>query len=300
MSTALSGDKSASYASNYVRSDGGELPVRWAAIEVLKEGKLSRASDVWSFGVLVYEVITRGKQPYPNMATLIEVSEFIKGGGTMSRPNECPESLFDNVMDPCWNPEPIRRPGFRTLHNQLLMLGAVRGEDPNRFVPSNSIKITLNGAGGSSTSDVGKRELQGPSIHHMEKVLLPKAKDAFPKGLEYEDTCGQTGPTIKDTVALVVKPAGATRTCPRDGRKGCAYVDTLKGPDHVGMSVALLSYTWSYKIESVVLALCRWAKSSNRNVKKSYIWICSLCLNQVRRIDCIELLRESSNSHVIV
>lgn len=62
-------------SANYVRLQGGEeLPLRWSAIEVLKENKFSKASDVWGFGVLIFEVMSRGTQPYSEFASLAEVA----------------------------------------------------------------------------------------------------------------------------------------------------------------------------------------------------------------------------------
>ena len=78
MSNTVTGNKDGSdYAANYVRLQGEELPVRWSAIEVLREKKYSKASDVWAFGVLTYEVFSRGQQPYGEFATLAEVAERI-------------------------------------------------------------------------------------------------------------------------------------------------------------------------------------------------------------------------------
>lgn len=67
-------------ATAYVRFQGDELPVRWSAIEVLTENKFTKASDVWSYGVLVFEVVSRGLKPYAEFATLAEVATRIKDG----------------------------------------------------------------------------------------------------------------------------------------------------------------------------------------------------------------------------
>lgn len=67
-------------AANYVRLQGDELPIRWSAIEVLTENKYTKASDVWSFGVLIFEVMSRGARPYDEFATLAEVATQIKRG----------------------------------------------------------------------------------------------------------------------------------------------------------------------------------------------------------------------------
>lgn len=67
-------------AANYVKVQGDELPVRWSAIEVLKENKYTKASDVWSYGVLIFEVMSRGAEPYSECASLGEVATRIKDG----------------------------------------------------------------------------------------------------------------------------------------------------------------------------------------------------------------------------
>jgi serine/threonine protein kinase len=124
MSAALTGDHSSDYASNYVKLRG-ELPVRWSAIEVLSTGKYSRASDVWAFGVLVYEVMSRGQQPYNEFATLAEVAERIKSGYAMPCPEGCPAPVHSRVMAACWRADPKKRPGFGKLSDILQDLGAV-------------------------------------------------------------------------------------------------------------------------------------------------------------------------------
>merc|ERR1719473_2490316 len=87
--------------------------------------------------------------------------------------------------------------------------------------------------------------------------------------------------TIWHMVHAYAKPAAATMLCPRDGRTGCAYVDTLDG-EHVGMATALLSYSWGYKVTDVADALSLWTANEDRDPKTTSIWICSLCLNQFR------------------
>ena len=70
--------------------------------------------------------------------------------------------------------------------------------------------------------------------------------------------------------------------CPRDGKIGCAYVDTLTNLDDVGRADALLSYSWGYLITEVSAALSAWTERAGRDPKRTHIWICSLCLNQHR------------------
>lgn len=81
------------YKNDYYRKEGeGLLPVRWMAPESLMDGVFTCQSDVWAFGVLIWEVMTLGQQPYP-ARTNIEVLHYVRGGGRLGRPNNCPEDL---------------------------------------------------------------------------------------------------------------------------------------------------------------------------------------------------------------
>jgi len=279
MATALTGveDEYTNYATNYVKMHG-DLPIRWSAIEVLQESKFSRASDVWSFGVLTYEILSGGRTPYAEVRTLIEAAEHIKAGHVLQRPPDCPPLVYENLMLPCWISHPHNRPGFRQLRNVLLDLGVVPTADD--FTESESEKRGARRRRGRKNTkkscqiDVDEWSLRGASIHHLEAVLAPEVYSMVDRRYA----------TITDAVNSVVGPTSAKVVCPRDGMVGCAYVDLLLYPDDVGHSTALLSYTWGYRFSSVVNALQQWSQQAKRNPKCTYIWICSLCLNQHRMV----------------
>lgn len=241
----------------------GEMPVRWSSIEVLREGKFSRASDVWAYGVLVYEVMSRGQQPYNDCASLAEVAERIKAGLKLPCPENCSEEVYTRAMLPCWATNPSDRPGFGALARTLLDFGVIRPES----LDASAEETSAVDRGASELSD-SELLLRGPSIHHLSTVVWPATT--------------KVTATIADTVANVFNPRSADVICPRDNRKGSAYVDTLQGIEHVGRAVALLSYTWKYKLSSVINALERWANKSKRSHSSAYIWICAACLNQHR------------------
>ena len=88
--------------------------------------------------------------------------------------------------------------------------------------------------------------------------------------------------SIWNMVHAYAKPCSAETQCPRDGETGCAYVDTLAHADDVGKADALLSYSWGYVVVEVSAALSAWAERTDRDPKRTRIWICSLCLNQHR------------------
>lgn len=97
--------------------DASRLPVKWTAPEALKHGKFSSKSDVWSFGVLLWEVFSYGRAPYPKMS-LKEVSEAVEKGYRMEPPEGCPGPIHA-LMGSCWEAEPARRPPFRKLAEKL-------------------------------------------------------------------------------------------------------------------------------------------------------------------------------------
>lgn len=277
MSAAVVGE-SDDYASNYIKTHG-ELPVRWSAIEVLQHGKYSRASDVWAFGILVYEVMSRGTIPYSQFATLAEVTEQIKGGFQLPCPPDCPPSVYEKVMLPCWNPEEVKRPGFSALCKALQSFGVTVDNVPHvedtRF-PANFASTVQN--------QIQDRSLLGPSVKHLRDHLLPETQTrvAYPWRDKRGELVSPEAATISHAVEVFVRPCTVNTKCPRDNKIGCAYVDVLSGLDEVGSATALLSYTWQYRVQSIVDALVRWVKISERNPEQTYIWICSLCLNQHR------------------
>ena len=76
------------------------LPIRWSAPESLLNNQFSSASDVWSFGIVLYELFTYGGNPYPGM-TNRQVIERVPAGYRLSSPRNCPEEVY-KLMTMCW------------------------------------------------------------------------------------------------------------------------------------------------------------------------------------------------------
>uniref|UniRef100_A0A915KID4 Protein kinase domain-containing protein n=1 Tax=Romanomermis culicivorax TaxID=13658 RepID=A0A915KID4_ROMCU len=76
----------------YYTSHGGRLPIKWMALESLTEYKFTSASDVWSFGVLLFELITLGDGPYPEIDPHL-MENYLKTGKRMAKPENCPDQL---------------------------------------------------------------------------------------------------------------------------------------------------------------------------------------------------------------
>ncbi|XP_023396034.2 proto-oncogene tyrosine-protein kinase ROS isoform X1 [Loxodonta africana] len=106
------------YKNDYYRKRGeGLLPVRWMAPESLMDGIFTTQSDVWSFGILIWEILTLGHQPYPAHSNL-DVLNYVQTGGRLEPPRNCPDDLW-NLMTQCWAQEPDQRPTFHEIQDQL-------------------------------------------------------------------------------------------------------------------------------------------------------------------------------------
>ena len=95
-----------------------KLAIRWTAPEGYIEERLSIKSDVWSFGILLWELVTKGKEPYPGM-TNAEVQEAVPQGYHTPIPRDCPEP-FHQLMINCWKHEDDERPSFKDIFDVLI------------------------------------------------------------------------------------------------------------------------------------------------------------------------------------
>ncbi|KAL7389146.1 hypothetical protein ABVT39_027093 [Epinephelus coioides] len=103
--------------SEYTAQEGAKFPIKWTAPEAINFGTFSIKSDVWSFGILLTEIVTYGRIPYPGM-TNPEVIRSLEKSYRMPRPDGCPEELYD-IMKMCWRQKPENRPTFEFLQNTL-------------------------------------------------------------------------------------------------------------------------------------------------------------------------------------
>ncbi|XP_069321798.1 tyrosine-protein kinase Fes/Fps [Eulemur rufifrons] len=102
----------------YAASGGlRQVPVKWTAPEALNYGRYSSESDVWSFGILLWETFSLGASPYPNLSNQ-QTREFVEKGGRLPCPELCPDAVF-RLMEQCWAYEPGQRPNFSTICQEL-------------------------------------------------------------------------------------------------------------------------------------------------------------------------------------
>ncbi|XP_052804877.1 proto-oncogene tyrosine-protein kinase receptor Ret-like isoform X2 [Mya arenaria] len=104
----------------YERTSKGPLPIRWMAPEALADNMFTRKSDVWSYGVLLWEIVTLGATPYAGVAAM-EVMRKVMQGQYLQRPLHCREEMY-MLMEKCWQ-KPEDRPSFADIvaHHEALM-----------------------------------------------------------------------------------------------------------------------------------------------------------------------------------
>ncbi|CAB3977038.1 fibroblast growth factor receptor 4-like, partial [Paramuricea clavata] len=112
----------------YRKTTDGRLPVKWMALEALFDRVYTSKSDVWSFGVVVWEIVTFGGSPYPSIP-IEKLFELLQTGYRMDRPVNCPQDIY-NLLLRCWKEEPYIRPTFTDLVEELdTMLSKMTNEE---------------------------------------------------------------------------------------------------------------------------------------------------------------------------
>ena len=243
MATALQED-----GKEYVRATE-EMAMRWAAPEVIAEGKYSVQSDVWAFGVLAYEVFACGTLPYADQFdNLTEVSAFVKQGGKLGRPNPeaCPLEVYAELMLPCFAADPADRPSFGELYDVAVRHGAE--EDDDALAARKKAGPRKRHASVPS----GDCRHLAPSVHYLSQVLVPELMASVTSTVK-ANLAGAVRPddqfplmdvdlaTSFHTKEFIVVPQTKDVTCLRDHQLGAVFVDTLVGDDHVGPATAILS-----------------------------------------------------------
>ncbi|XP_052054423.1 ephrin type-A receptor 5 isoform X9 [Apodemus sylvaticus] len=112
LSRVLEDDPEAAYTTR-----GGKIPIRWTAPEAIAFRKFTSASDVWSYGIVMWEVVSYGERPYWEM-TNQDVIKAVEEGYRLPSPMDCPAALYQLMLD-CWQKDRNSRPKFDEIVNML-------------------------------------------------------------------------------------------------------------------------------------------------------------------------------------
>ena len=114
-------------AKDYYKAKHAAVPIKWLAPEALLKGHFTSQSDIWAFGVLLWEIMTLGANPYPSVP-MENLYELLRSGHRMERPDECPSEVYQ-IMRECWHSNPVLRPNFAKLHHDIKKLAFQVNDD---------------------------------------------------------------------------------------------------------------------------------------------------------------------------
>ncbi|CAH0390780.1 unnamed protein product [Bemisia tabaci] len=144
----------------YTAHAGAKFPIKWTAPEGLAYNKFSTKSDVWAFGILLWEIATYGMSPYPGV-DLTDVYHMLEKGYRMECPPGCPPKIYE-LMRECWQWVPGERPTFRDIHHAL----------ENMFQESNIIEEVEKQLQGSNTPTLAYKKPHTGSSSNIHSLTI--------------------------------------------------------------------------------------------------------------------------------
>ncbi|XP_035421282.1 tyrosine-protein kinase Mer isoform X1 [Cygnus atratus] len=167
------------YSGDYYRQGRiAKMPVKWIAIESLADRVYTTKSDVWAFGVTMWEIATRGMTPYPGVQNH-EIYEYLFHGQRLKKPEDCLDELYE-IMSTCWRADPADRPTFSQLkvHLEKLLESLPTLQGPrdviyiNTSLPEDSPDSTQDSGFPQADSDLDPGDIAKPCCSQMEAALV--------------------------------------------------------------------------------------------------------------------------------
>jgi len=171
------------YSADYYRVQTKSLlPVRWMPPESILYGKFTTESDVWAFGVVLWEIYSFGLQPYYGYSNS-EVIEMIRSRQLLPCPEDCPSRMYAFMVE-CWHEVPARRPAFPEIHQRLRQweglggsLGGLGSGQPSYTSHQPSVQSSQGGHTSSAHSSTGPSNNTGST-----GLSNPQWPQGFPPG----------------------------------------------------------------------------------------------------------------------
>ncbi|CAI2722964.1 unnamed protein product [Schistosoma spindalis] len=167
----------------YTARNGAKFPIKWTAPEGLSYYLFSSKSDVWAFGVVLWELATYGLSPYPGVE-LHDVYHLLEKGYRMERPHGCPEAVY-SIMLRCWSWDPNLRPSFSEIHAELKQMYTnmnIEAEvalelekQPVNFIQQQQQPLVSS----NRFTEIQPQDLQGNSVNQFNMVFKESLPNSF-------------------------------------------------------------------------------------------------------------------------
>uniref|UniRef100_A0A914W0I2 Protein kinase domain-containing protein n=1 Tax=Plectus sambesii TaxID=2011161 RepID=A0A914W0I2_9BILA len=153
---------------------GGRLPIKWMALESLQEYEYTTKSDVWSFGVLLYELFSLGAVPYA-LIQPTDMIDYLRSGKRLDKPEHCADNVY-SIMQECWKDKPDERPLFSDLKIKLGTLLSYATEeygylDTGKPKGGQYYRQVSNGSGSTEKSEGHPKESTTPNDTNLKSVV---------------------------------------------------------------------------------------------------------------------------------
>ncbi|XP_040901048.1 focal adhesion kinase 1-like isoform X6 [Toxotes jaculatrix] len=164
--------------SSYYKASKGKLPIKWMAPESINFRRFTTASDVWMFGVCMWEILMYGIKPFQGVKNN-DVIGRIENGERLAMPPQCPPTLY-SLMTKCWSYDPSKRPRFNELKTQLSTIleeEKIQQKERNRMEMRRQVTVSWDSGGSDEAPPKPSRRptlqptfsldcLSAPSSHH--------------------------------------------------------------------------------------------------------------------------------------
>ncbi|KAM7322961.1 hypothetical protein ACRRTK_018466 [Alexandromys fortis] len=149
------------YSADYYKLMGNSLlPIRWMSPEAIMYGKFSVDSDIWSYGVVLWEVFSYGLQPYCGYSNQ-DVVDMIRSRQVLPCPDDCPAWVYALMIE-CWNEFPSRRPRFKDIHSRLRAWGNLSNYNSSAQTSGASNTTQTSSLSTSPVSNVSNARYMAP------------------------------------------------------------------------------------------------------------------------------------------
>ncbi|XP_051991750.1 focal adhesion kinase 1-like isoform X5 [Xyrauchen texanus] len=165
--------------SSYYKASKGKLPIKWMAPESINFRRFTSASDVWMFGVCMWEILMFGIKPFQGVKNN-DVIGRIENGERLAMPPNCPPTLY-SLMTKCWSYDPSKRPRFTELKTQLsAILEEEKAQQEERFRMEMRRQVTVSWDAGNSDEAPPKPSRPGYPSPRSSDGYFPSPQHAGP------------------------------------------------------------------------------------------------------------------------